>query len=173
MSLQEVTLNHTLIHGKYAHPGERVTFTCEARDAEVLEWYSDEYIGSAIEIRSSGRENNQTRLEGNTTATRVSVSTDSGITVIVSQLHIMTSELFPTSSVTCAISAQGPRKVIPFTTTGMKSCTVYMYIPSHFLLFFNTLKNNISPGFYFLLAWLWRPGIKLRRSLMLRSEPTK
>jgi hypothetical protein len=129
MPLHEVTLNHTLVHGKYARPGQLMTFTCEVRDTTVLEWYSDEYIGpggDVIEILSSGGGNNQTRLGGKTVATRVSVNTYSGVTVIVSQLHIMTSEQIPTSSVTCAINGNGPRRVIPFTTTGMKSRTVYV-----------------------------------------------
>jgi hypothetical protein len=104
-----------------------VTFTCEARDTSVLEWYSDEYIGSGgdfIEIVKNGGGRNQTRLGGETVATTVSVNTDSGITVIVSQLHKMTSERFAIASVTRAINGQGPRKVIPFTTTGMENRTV-------------------------------------------------
>jgi hypothetical protein len=119
-----VVLNDTLFLGRYARPGQRVTFTCEVRDASVLEWYSEEYIGSGgdvIEILSSGPGNNQTRLGGNTVATRVSVSTDSGITVIISQLHIMTSEQIPTCLVMCAINGNGPREAISFTTTGMNS----------------------------------------------------
>jgi hypothetical protein len=89
-----------------------------------MEWYSDEYVGSSgdrIEIVRGGDGRNQTRLGGQTVATTVSVTTYSGVTVIVSQLHIMTSEQIPTSSVTCAINGQGPREVITFTTTGMKS----------------------------------------------------
>jgi hypothetical protein len=95
-----------------------------------MEWYSDEYIGPGgdrIEIVRGGDGNNQTRLGGNTVATRVSITTSSGITVIVSQLHIMTSEQIPTSSVTCAINGGGPRRVISFTTTGMEGRTVYVY----------------------------------------------
>jgi hypothetical protein len=101
-----------------------VTFTCEARDTSVMEWYSEDYIGSSgdrIEIVRGGDERNQTRLGGETVATTVSVTTYSGVTVIVSQLHIMTSEQIPTSSVTCAINGQGPLEVITFTITGMKN----------------------------------------------------
>jgi hypothetical protein len=125
MPLKEVILSSTLFLGEYAHPGQMVTFTCEAKDigTAVLEWYSDEYIGSGGDVIEISRNdgNNQTRLGGNTVATRVSVNTYSGVTVIVSQLHIMTSEQIPTSSMTCATNGNGPRKVIPFTTTGMKS----------------------------------------------------
>jgi hypothetical protein len=127
ISLRGVTLNHTLYAGKYARPGQRVTFTCEARDTSIMEWYSDEYVGSSgdrIEIVRGGDGRNQTRLGGQTVATTVSVTTYSGVTVIVSQLHIMTSEQIPTSSVTCAINGQGPREAVSFITTGMKSCTL-------------------------------------------------
>ena len=122
MSLQEVSLNYT---GEYARPGQRVTFTCEARDTSVLEWYSDEHIGRGgdrIQILRNGDGNDQTRRGGETVATTVSVNTYSGVTVIVSQLHIMTSEQIPTPSVTCAISDSGPRETISFTTTGIRSC---------------------------------------------------
>ena len=127
VSLRDVTLNHTLYLGEYARPGQRVTFTCEARDTSILEWHSDEYIGTGgdrIEILKSGDGRNETRHGRETVATTVSVNTYSGVTVIISQLHIMTSEQIPTSSVTCAINGNGPRKTISFTTTGMRSCTV-------------------------------------------------
>ena len=117
-------LNSTLFRGQYARPGEWVTFTCDARNASILEWHSEEYIGTGgdrIEILGSGDGSNQTRRGGETVATTVSVNTYSGITVIVSQLHIMTSGQFPTSSVKCAINGQGPQRVISFATTGMKS----------------------------------------------------
>ena len=132
MSLQRVTLNHALYLGEYARPGQRVTFTCEARDTSILEWYSDEHIGRGgdiIEILRNGDGSNQTRFGGETVATTVSVNTYSGVTVIVSQLHIMTTEQIPTSSVTCAINNNGPRETIPFTTTGMKvSFLVYTVV---------------------------------------------
>ena len=124
ISLQEVALSSTLYLGEYARPGERVTFTCEARDTSILEWHSDKYIGTGgdrIEILRSGDGRNETRLGGETVATTVSVSTYSGVTVIISQLHIMTSEQIPTSSVMCAINGDGPRETISFTTTGIKA----------------------------------------------------
>ena len=105
-----------------------MTFTCEARDTSILEWHSEEYIGTGgdrIEILRSGDGRNETRLGGETVATTVSVNTYSGVTVIISQLHIMTSEQIPTSSVRCTINGNGPRKIIPISTTGMKShCSI-------------------------------------------------
>ena len=124
LAQQEVVLSSTLFLGEYARPEEWVTLTCEARDASVMEWYSEEYIGPGgdfIEILRNGDGNNQTRRGGETVATTVSVNTYSGVTVIISQLHIMTSGQIPTSLVVCAINDHGPRKVITINTTGMNN----------------------------------------------------
>ena len=131
VALQEVSLNHALYLGQYARPGQRVTFTCEARDASILEWYSDEHIGPGgdrIQILRNDDGNDQTRRGGETVATTVSVDIYSGITVIISQLHIMTSEQIPTSSVTCAINNNGPQETISFTTTGMKGVIPFVLL---------------------------------------------
>ena len=132
LAQQEVALSSTLYLREYARPGERVTFTCEARDTSILEWHSEEYIGTGgdrIEILRSGDGRNETRLGGETVATTVSVSTYSGVTVIISQLHIMTSEQIPTSSVTCAINGNGPRETIFFTTTGIIRASYHIIMP--------------------------------------------
>ena len=95
-----------------------------------MEWSSEEYIGEGgdlIEVYSGGDGSSQTRLRGSTVATRVNVYSDSGITVIISQLHIVASEQFPTSSVTCRINTRGPRETINFNTTGMKSHNILTY----------------------------------------------
>jgi hypothetical protein len=86
-----------------------------------MEWYSEDYIGvggDLIEVSSLDEGSNQTRLQGNTVATRIRVYNDNGITVIVSQLHIIASEQFPTSSVTCRINRRGPNDTIKFSTSG-------------------------------------------------------
>ena len=123
-ALQDVKLTSTLIQGRYALSGQRVTFTCEARGTEVMEWFSEDYIGIGgdfIEIFSRDEGSNQTRLRGMTVATRIGVYDDNGITVIVSQLHIIASDQFPMSSVTCRINGRGPNETISFNTTGIKS----------------------------------------------------
>ena len=117
---REVSLNSTLTRGKFARSGQRITFTCVARNTTLLEWFSDDYVGPGhdhLPISSGGLARNQTR--GSTVATRVHVDNDNGITVIVSQLHIIASEEFPTSSVRCGVNGQGPHQDINFTTTGM------------------------------------------------------
>ena len=121
-----VTLNSTLIRGHLALPGQRVVFTCVIRNSTLLEWQSNDYIGingDNIQIYSVGsRTLNVTSVTIPTTyATRVNVTVEDGVPVIVSQLFITASEQFPTSSVTCRINGQGPQETISFNTTGMKA----------------------------------------------------
>ena len=58
-------------------------------------------------------------------ATRVNVTVESGVPVIVSQLFITASELIPTSLVTCRIngSREGLEKSTSFNITGIYSCS--------------------------------------------------
>ena len=119
-------MNSTLIRGHLALPGQRLVFTCVTRGATILEWRSNEHIGTNgdnIQIYSVGsRTLNVTSVTIPTTyATRVSSSEENGVTVIVSQLFITASEQFPISSVTCHINGQGPQETISFNTTGMKA----------------------------------------------------
>ena len=120
-ALQNVALNSTLIGGIYAYSEQRVIFTCISSNSTILEWQSGEHIGTggdSIPIYSVGpRVNVTSGGNPNTYATRVDVSTKSGVTVIVSQLHIIA---FVPSSVTCRINGQGPRSQIPFSITGLK-----------------------------------------------------
>jgi hypothetical protein len=66
-----------------------------------------------------------------TYATRVSVSEENGVTVIVSRLYITASERFQTSSVTCRINHDGPRQIISFNTTGIMTIYLFLSIRSH------------------------------------------
>ena len=116
-------MSSTLIDGHLAYPGQRVTFTCVTRNSTILEWRSDEHIGTDgddIQIYSVGSRVNVTSVTIPTTyAIRVNVTETNGITEIVSQLTIIASNHFPTSSVTCGINSLGPRQKISFNTTGM------------------------------------------------------
>ena len=116
-------MSSTLIDGHLAYPGQRVVFTCVTRNSSILEWRSDEHIGTDgddIQIYSIGtdRDNVTSVTIPTTYATRDSVTMDNGITVIVSQLFITASDRFPTSSVTCGINSLGPRQTISFNTIG-------------------------------------------------------
>ena len=120
---REVSLNSTLIRGHFALPRQRIIFTCVTRNSSILEWQSNEHIGTDgddIQIYSIGSRVNVTSVTIPTTyATRDSVTVENGITMIVSRLFITASDHFPTSSVTCRINGQGPVKTITFNTTGM------------------------------------------------------
>ena len=122
-ALRDIMLNSTLIGGDLAYSRQRIVFTCVARNSTILEWQSNEHIGmdgDNIQIYSVGPRDNVTSVTILTTyATRVSVTMENGITVIVSQLFITASEQFPTSSITCRINGQGPIKTISFDTTGI------------------------------------------------------
>ena len=129
---REVTLSSTLIRGHLALPWQRVIFTCMTKNSSILEWQSDEHIGTDgddIQIYSIGSRVNVTSVTIPTTyATRVSVTVENGITMIVSQLFITASDRFQTSSVTCRIDGRGPVKTISFNTTGMKLKKINMRI---------------------------------------------
>ena len=116
-------MSSTLIDEHLAYPGQRVTFTCVTRNSTILEWQSDEHIGTDgddIQIYSIGNRENVTSVTiPMAYAIRVNVTEINGITVIVSQLIITASDHFPTSSVTCGINSLGPRQTITFNTTGM------------------------------------------------------
>ena len=98
------------------------------RNSTILEWRSDEHIGTDgddIQIYSVGNRVNVSSVTIPTTfAIRVNVTMENGITEIVSQLFIMASNQFPISSVTCGINSLGPRQTISFNTTGMATIHV-------------------------------------------------
>ena len=88
----------------------------------LLEWQSNDYIGEGghdIQIFSAGDSNVKSLSNPDTYATRVNVSVEDGVTVIVSQLFITASEKYPTSSVTCRIDGQGPQETISFNILGI------------------------------------------------------
>ena len=106
------------------------------RNSTILEWQSNEHIGTDgddIQIYSVGSRVNVTSVTIPTTyATRVSViMKNPGIAMIVSQLFITASNRFPTSSVTCGINGLGPRQTITFNTIGTSEYILYsdLYVP--------------------------------------------
>jgi hypothetical protein len=105
-------------------------FTCVTRDTDILVWQS-EYIGTngldIIQIYGTGDRDIVISPTIETTyATRVSVSMENGITVIVSQLFMTASKQFQTSSVTCRINHDGPRQTISFSIIGKCDTTSYI-----------------------------------------------
>ena len=120
----EVSLNSTLIHGEFALLEQSLVFTCVTRNGTILVWQS-EYTGNRhIQIYNVGPRDNVTNIGNPSTyATRVSVTEENGVIVIVSQLHITASDQFPTASVTCWIGEQaGSQETISFKSVTTGTC---------------------------------------------------
>ena len=131
-----MTLNGTLIRGSLAYPEQLVIFTCITKNSTILEWHSNEHIGTggdSIPIYSiDSRVNVTSGGNPNTYATRVSADVVDGITVIVSQLHIIASV---PSSVTCRINGQGASNTIAFGITGLAPlCAFFLAVCVHYYL---------------------------------------
>ena len=114
----QVSLNSTLLQGRYAAPNQVVIFTCVTRGANALSWSSTDYIGMGNEFQIASIGAAVNRMRGTTVATRVDAYDDNGVTVIVSQLNITALEQFPTSSVRCRGNDEGLSETINFNTNG-------------------------------------------------------
>lgn len=120
-----MTLNSTLNAELTAYPQDVVVFTCITRGTGILNWSSNEYIGNnglLLQILSVGNTTTvQSYLVPNTSATRISITNDTGEIVIVSELRIIASLDYPTAIVTCNQNS------INFSTIG-KQCTMHCII---------------------------------------------
>ena len=97
-------------------PNEEVIFTCETRGSILVnKWTSNDYIGDGISILFNNLElGNDTQSGSRSIAKLIKVSYNY---VMVSQLHIMTSSEFQTSSVACT-NFNGTSKNITFSVLG-------------------------------------------------------
>ena len=117
-------MSSTLNADQIAAPLQRIIFTCITRGSDILEWASEEYIGSGgarLQLLSIDcvERNEMSRINPNTTATCVSVSqTGDGTTVIVSQLMITASIDHPLATVACSNNGHGSRENITFQIIG-------------------------------------------------------
>ena len=104
-------------------PGDEVTFTCETRGSPVIAWSSDEYIGSNVQfeffIVESVGTTHTSPANPNTVVTLINVTTENGVAILVSQLHIIVLSGFLTSSVTCIHLSLGQTNTIVFHVLGM------------------------------------------------------
>ena len=110
-----VQLESSLNVDRLACPGELVIFTCTTRGTPILEWFSEEYIGSGRErlqiLSESAR--NTSSITPDAVAVRINVSSESGVTVIVSELRIIAATKYPTATVPCS---NGDQRFIQNTT---------------------------------------------------------
>ena len=103
-------------------PGEEIIFTCVTRGSAVISWTSDEYIGRGDSLTFSTLDNlgetHTSTINPDVVATFVSDNNDGGTRVLESQLHIITSLLFPNPSVTCVHSSDSTRHTVSFHVPG-------------------------------------------------------
>lgn len=103
-------------------PGQEVTITCETRGSETIAWSSDEYIGRAAHLEFSSSEIvgvTKRAWSSNIVATLANNTNENGVTVLVSQLHIIALPGALTSSVTCIHIANGITITITVHVLGM------------------------------------------------------
>ena len=131
-------MNSTLVGGASAYPQQEVVITCTTRGSSILEWLSDHYIGAdgeKLQLLSVNCLSTEVRstIDPNTVATCLSVTEENGETVIVSELRIITSAQFATSTVTCANNGLGSSNSTTIRVQGEMKCLLYKIIS---LLFF-------------------------------------
>ena len=119
----DVTLSSTLGERSYAEPSESVVFSCITRDSHVVEWFSNEYIGTGgdgISLQSFNCLNSNVTSDvyPTTRATCVRVTTENGVTVIESELRIVAALERPIAAVVCTNNGLGSTKTISFITLG-------------------------------------------------------
>ena len=124
----EVSLTSNLTDG-VAYENDTVIFNCTIQGAEdniIISWSGNEYVGpgnNVIEFASVDNPEEtiprQSSTHPTTIATLISVTTDNttGVTVIVSQLHIRASVQYPNSSISCRLDGHGAVSTITFTTS--------------------------------------------------------
>ena len=128
-----MVLTSTLDDGSVAYPGREIIFTCMTRGSLVLEWFSDEYIGtggSGISLLSVNCLNSNVTSDAHpsTRATCVSVTTENDVIVIESRLYVTVSAIQQTATVTCTNDGLGSRDTITFHTAGnVHNCFLSMY----------------------------------------------
>ena len=117
-----MTLTSILNNELIAHPQEMVVFTCITRGSGILNWFSNEYIGSdglPLQILSGGSTVTvPSNSNPNTVATRINVTTNGEI-VIISELRIVASAQYPTATVSCDNGDVQSRRSITFHTAGI------------------------------------------------------
>lgn len=117
-----VALNSTVSTKGVAYLDQVIVFTCITRDSLILEWYSNEYIGTGghrlqlVSVNCIGA--NETSDIPGTSATCLNVTKENNETVIVSQLLVRAYLQIPASTVTCNNNGHGSNKSVTFQTEG-------------------------------------------------------
>ena len=124
MMTHRVELNSTVSTNGVAYSGQVLVFTCITRDSLILEWYSDEYIGTGgarlqlLAVNCTCVGSNVTGATQGTYATCLTVTEENNEKVIISQLRVIASVQTPASTVTCYNNVHGLNESVTFQTTG-------------------------------------------------------
>ena len=113
-----------LREGQFACPGDKIIFTCEIEDFDVLAWESDLLIGQGGEqilfaVEDAVGTNRSSSSNLNTFAILTVANNENGAIRLVSDLHVIVNSNFSYLSVSC-ISVNAPStKTRTFTVLGM------------------------------------------------------
>ena len=107
---------------------EEIIFTCETRGSVLVNnWTSNDYIGDGIaSIFNNYNEIGDGTQSGSRYITKLKKISYNHDCVMISQLHIMTSSEFQTSSVTCT-NFNGTSKKITFSVLGKYYTIIILY----------------------------------------------
>ena len=114
-----ISVNTTLPSDRQVCPGEEVSFICVVQ-GEILSWSSEEYMGrdgERLEFATVDKPN-ETSNYSSTVATLLNKIERNGVTEIVSQLKLIASAEYPTSSVFCNDVSAGESQSIEFNIAG-------------------------------------------------------
>ena len=134
-----VVLESTLNADRLVCSGEVVIFTCTTKGSPILEWFSEEYIGTGrdrLQILSES-DRNTSSINPDAVATRINVTRDNGVIVIVSELRIMVSTKYPTATVSCSNGDQRSIQNITFRIFGKTLDKIYRTI-----IYYSKLKSE-------------------------------
>ena len=122
-----MSLESNLNEGSIAYDAQNVTFRCTIRGTgTILSWISDDYIGLGgvvlqfASIDSPGLTVSSSE-NPNTIATLINATTNAntGVTQIVSELHITASIQYSTAAISCRINSHGMPHTIIFSETNL------------------------------------------------------
>ena len=129
MAFANEILTNTLLNGKYACPNQEVTFNCTVF-GDIVSVESSPYTGTGEKIQfshdSSPGKNITSFANNNTIVTLLVNSNSSG--ELTSQLRILPSSDFPTSTVTCANFNEGTSVSVNFIVLGKSTISKCKYL---------------------------------------------
>jgi hypothetical protein len=126
-----VALNSTLTSELMGEPSQIVLFTCISTGSGIINWYSDEYIGTdglPLQIIAVGNTTSvHSSSDPNTIASKINVTNVNGEVVIVSKLRIIISSRYYVATVSCDNGDRRSRQSITFSMFNIIIMVCYNY----------------------------------------------